>query len=434
MTPSGIPDASADAHGLMSALDYAKLAGLSAANVSIGAFGSTPNAFGLSIIGQAISLEPADATRPGALSFGAQAIGGIKSFADRIGLRDGSSGTELAISPSADTNTGLWFPAPDTINVVTGGTLRAAMSATGQFSLSGVSSLSMPTNTLFSIGASTVYEQAAGILNWSAKHRLYGVADPAIQIGTGNDSSSSIAFYSTATSDAFAAFTSRTFVYSRNASFNIESSTGVLKLGGNQGLGPTATFLEISGLGGIRGVLGTGASDVAVKAGTTVATASVQAGATLFQISSGLGGTEQAHAQFKASGLTNGFTLLGGGTTGSLAINNSVGVAVTWNGVSTLTLDSGNSVLLGATSVYMRSGAADGAAAVAAYSHSAAAWTNATAKLHSFRNSSTEKACVYANGEFETTLAGAGIILASANGSRWRLTVSNAGALVIAAA
>lgn len=44
------------------------LSGTNTGDVTQGAFGSTPNAFGFSLSGQALSLQPADATHPGALS------------------------------------------------------------------------------------------------------------------------------------------------------------------------------------------------------------------------------------------------------------------------------------------------------------------------------------------------------------------------------
>jgi hypothetical protein len=75
--------------------------------------------------------------------------------------------------------------------------------------------------------------------------------------------------------------------------------------------------------------------------GPDLADASVNANATMLELATGLGGTIVSHATFHSSGLTNGFTLKGGGTTGALAINNSVGVNLSWNSISTLLLDSG---------------------------------------------------------------------------------------------
>jgi hypothetical protein len=48
--------------------------------VTIGSFGVTPNANGLSLSTQALSLQPADGTNPGAVSTSAQTIAGVKTF------------------------------------------------------------------------------------------------------------------------------------------------------------------------------------------------------------------------------------------------------------------------------------------------------------------------------------------------------------------
>jgi hypothetical protein len=120
---------------------------------------------------------------------------------------------------------------------------------------------------------------------------VYGGTDPVVRIGTGNDSSSSIAFYSTAADNTFTSFTSRTFLYSRNSRFCIESSTGVLQIGGNQGLGPSATALLMAGAGEIRSDLGAGSTDVGLKVGSTLADASVHTTAKLFSVGTGVGGT-----------------------------------------------------------------------------------------------------------------------------------------------
>lgn len=53
-------------------------------NITIGAFGSTPNASGLSLSGDILTLQPADATNPGALSTGTQTIAGAKTFSGAI--------------------------------------------------------------------------------------------------------------------------------------------------------------------------------------------------------------------------------------------------------------------------------------------------------------------------------------------------------------
>lgn len=67
------------------------LASTSAGDVTIGAFGSTPNANGLSINGsQVLNMQPADGTHPGGLSILAQTIAGIKTFSSQILASDGT--------------------------------------------------------------------------------------------------------------------------------------------------------------------------------------------------------------------------------------------------------------------------------------------------------------------------------------------------------
>lgn len=52
--------------------------------VTLGAFGSTPNSAGLTLSTQAINLEPADATNPGAITAGTQTLGGAKTFSSAL--------------------------------------------------------------------------------------------------------------------------------------------------------------------------------------------------------------------------------------------------------------------------------------------------------------------------------------------------------------
>lgn len=81
MTPSGIPDASADSRGLMTVAQFVALASVAGAShpaVTIG------TANGLSLATQQLSLAAADGSNPGALTAGAQTIGGVKTFTDAI--------------------------------------------------------------------------------------------------------------------------------------------------------------------------------------------------------------------------------------------------------------------------------------------------------------------------------------------------------------
>lgn len=52
----------------------------SAAPVTLGAFGSSPSSSGGSLSGQVLTLQPADATHPGAVTTGAQTIAGLKTL------------------------------------------------------------------------------------------------------------------------------------------------------------------------------------------------------------------------------------------------------------------------------------------------------------------------------------------------------------------
>ncbi len=66
--------------------DISTLQGASHAAVTTGNFGSTPNAKGLTLVGQTINLEPADATHAGAVSVLAQTYGGEKELLDGLAL------------------------------------------------------------------------------------------------------------------------------------------------------------------------------------------------------------------------------------------------------------------------------------------------------------------------------------------------------------
>jgi len=84
--------------------------------------------------------------------------------------------------------------------------------------------------------------------------------------------------------------------------------------------------------------------------------------------------------------------------------------------------------------VEIHSFVADGGAAVAGYVRTDAAWTTAGAKLWSFRNNNTEKAFVDKDGNVEVTTVGAGFILKSPDGTRYKIVVADGGALSATAA
>lgn len=98
--PSYPPIASATVAGLVSAgaqtfagvktfAVFPSIPGLSGTNtgdVTLGAVGSSPNANGATLSGQAFNLQPASATQPGVMTTGAQTIAGAKTFSSALGV------------------------------------------------------------------------------------------------------------------------------------------------------------------------------------------------------------------------------------------------------------------------------------------------------------------------------------------------------------
>lgn len=77
--------------------DTLTIASTSAGDLTLTAFGSTPNADGASLSAQALTLQPADGTHPGGVSITSQTFGGSKTFSSLInadgGIDRSTSGT-----------------------------------------------------------------------------------------------------------------------------------------------------------------------------------------------------------------------------------------------------------------------------------------------------------------------------------------------------
>jgi hypothetical protein len=75
------------------------LSGSNSGDVTLGAVGASPNANGASLSGQALTLQPADATNPGVITTGTQDIAGDKSFQDNVDV-----GGDLTVSGDLTVN------------------------------------------------------------------------------------------------------------------------------------------------------------------------------------------------------------------------------------------------------------------------------------------------------------------------------------------
>lgn len=118
-----------------------QIASTSAGDVTIGAFGSTPNANGLSINGsQVLNMQPADGTHPGGVSIGAQTIAGAKTFSAAILGSDGSNSAP-GYSFSADTDTGVYRIGANDLAIAAGSFAGLEVKkSTGNFANVGVGS------------------------------------------------------------------------------------------------------------------------------------------------------------------------------------------------------------------------------------------------------------------------------------------------------
>lgn len=115
------------------AIAASNVSGTNTGNVTLGAFGSSPSATGLTLSGQAINLEPADATHPGAVTTGAQTFAGAKTFSSTIvGSVNGNAGTATILQTARNIN-GISFNGSADITVtaaagtLTGTTLNATV-------------------------------------------------------------------------------------------------------------------------------------------------------------------------------------------------------------------------------------------------------------------------------------------------------------------
>lgn len=82
------------------------LSGTNTGDVTLAAFGSAPNANGLSLSGQVLNMQPASASQPGGVSTAAQTFAGIKTHASAAYFIDGTDAAP-GVAFSSETGTGL---------------------------------------------------------------------------------------------------------------------------------------------------------------------------------------------------------------------------------------------------------------------------------------------------------------------------------------
>lgn len=96
-------------------------------DVTLGAFGSTPNANGASLAGQVLTLQPANSTNPGGVSTGSQTFAGAKTFSSQSTHSGGivadtkiqTNGTEVWSVANDSTSTGGSTSLVDNLKVAT---------------------------------------------------------------------------------------------------------------------------------------------------------------------------------------------------------------------------------------------------------------------------------------------------------------------------
>lgn len=103
-------------------LTASNFSGSNTGDVTLAAFGSTPNANGLTLASQVLNLQPADGTHPGGVSTAAQTIGGIKTFSSPVLLLDGIVSAP-GVGFSLETNTGFYRIGSHDLGLAVNGTL-----------------------------------------------------------------------------------------------------------------------------------------------------------------------------------------------------------------------------------------------------------------------------------------------------------------------
>lgn len=160
-------------------ISASNLSGTNAGDVTLSAFGSTPNSNGASLTGQALNLQPADGTNPGGVSIAAQTFAGAKTFNNGIILNAGGAGVP-SLYFATDTTSGLFRSASNQIGISILGTKAFNIGSTtcNIYASLGISATAsfVPTSTLHTMtsGGSNTSTNESIISNTTSSARFIG--------------------------------------------------------------------------------------------------------------------------------------------------------------------------------------------------------------------------------------------------------------------
>ena len=142
--------------------------GTNTGDISVGAFGSTPDAKGASLSSQTLTLQPADATHPGAVTTGTQTIAGAKTLSSALTLSL-DSGNSLIV----DTNALVVDATNNRVGVGTASPSEA-LQVVGNVRFSGAL---MPNNLPGTSGQVLTSAGSGSVPSWKAGSGVFNVKD-----------------------------------------------------------------------------------------------------------------------------------------------------------------------------------------------------------------------------------------------------------------
>jgi hypothetical protein len=144
------PTTDVDVLGSVAVSGSLTVAGSAIVGIALGAVGSTPNANGASLTNGTLTLQPADATHPGVITAGAQALAGDKTLTGNLlisGFNYVSANAGFGSNGRAGSSQGIEFSGSTTglISDGIGSTCRIANGSGVTYSLHTASGVEVPT-------------------------------------------------------------------------------------------------------------------------------------------------------------------------------------------------------------------------------------------------------------------------------------------------